>query len=223
MQQGILITQAGTLERAMQVDTLVFDGRVFNDPVLRSKASEVMQALRQRYSQDASSHPLALYILMNNDEEALGQTLMVELGLDGYFRASSGQGRTELIGQLQTDGRKVCYVGSGEDDTAEMQAALLSVVHYTPDSMASEPTGVILLGNDLQQLPHVFDLAVAFTAKQNFNLVAPIGVDLVDISTTVFLDFGLIYSVLFTYTGLLLGVANTRRSKKKSLNSIVLR
>jgi cation transport ATPase len=214
MQQGILITQAGTLDRAMQVDTLVFDGRIFNDPVLRSKASEVTQALRQRYSQDASSQPLALYILINDDGNVLGQTLMVEIGLDGYFSASSGQGRAALIDQLQIDGRKVGYVGSGEDDTAEMQAALLSVAHYQPgSSRIIEPAGIILLGNDLQQLPHVFDLAVAFTAKQNFNLVAPIGVDLVDISTTVFLDFGLIYSVLFTYTGLLLGVANTRRSK----------
>ena len=34
-----------------------------------------------------------------------------------------------------------------------------------------------------------------------------------DISTTLFLDFGLIYSVMFTYAGLLFGVANGSRSK----------
>lgn len=215
VQQGILITQAGTLELAMRVDTIIFDGRLFKEPMLRLRAGEVMQALRDRYSQDAtpSSYPMTLQVLIDSDEETLGLTLVEEVGLDGYFSASPGQARADLIEQLQRNGRTVCYVGSGENDTAEMLAALLSVTRSALSMGDPTQAGAILLGNGLHQLPVVFDLAAAFAAKQNFNFIAPIGVDLVDISTTVFLDFGLIYSVMFTYTGLLLGAANTHRSK----------
>jgi cation transport ATPase len=218
IQQGILITQTGALERAMQIDTLIFDGRIFNDPVPRSQIREVMHALRQRYSQDLtpSSNPLALYILINTDEDALGQALVTEWGLDGCFNASTGQGGADLIGKLQSDGRKVCYVGSGEDAAAEMQTALLPVACYNRDGANTAYAHIILLGNSLHQLPRVFDLAAAFTSKQNFNLIVPIGVDLVDISTTLLLDFGLIYSVMFTYTGLLMGMANIHRSENAS-------
>jgi hypothetical protein len=62
----------------------------------------------------------------------------------------------------------------------------------------------------LQALARFFELAATFTAKQSFNLLAPIGLDLVDIATTLFLHWDLIYSVMFTYSGLLLGAVNGR-------------
>jgi hypothetical protein len=69
---------------------------------------------------------------------------------------------------------------------------------------------IVLLDNDLGQLGRCFDLAAAFVAKQGFSLMTPIGFDLVDITTTVFVHLGLVYSVLYNYTGLLLGAANAR-------------
>lgn len=69
---------------------------------------------------------------------------------------------------------------------------------------------VVLLDQDLQQLPRFFELAAAFGVKQGFSLVAPIGLDLVDLATTIFIHFGLVYSILFNYTGLWLGAAYAR-------------
>jgi hypothetical protein len=40
--------------------------------------------------------------------------------------------------------------------------------------------------------------------------LTPIGLDLVDIATTLFIHLGLVYSLLFNYAGLLLGAANAR-------------
>ena len=59
----------------------------------------------------------------------------------------------------------------------------------------------------------IFGLARLFFAKQRFNLLAPFGIDLIDISTTVFLHFGLFYSVLLSYAGLLTGMAQANMPK----------
>ncbi|MEZ4557000.1 MAG: hypothetical protein R2854_11240 [Caldilineaceae bacterium] len=68
----------------------------------------------------------------------------------------------------------------------------------------------VVTDNDLERLPALFDLAAQFTAKQGFNLAWPLAMDLLDIGTTVFIHFGLIYSISFSYAGLLASTVNSR-------------
>ena len=54
--------------------------------------------------------------------------------------------------------------------------------------------------------------------------MTPIGFDLLDITTTLFVHLGLFYSVLFNYAGLLLSAANARmplqpRMQEKAKNA----
>jgi hypothetical protein len=74
-----------------------------------------------------------------------------------------------------------------------------------------------LLGTDLQAVSQLFALSAAFGERQRFNLIAPMGVDVVDISTTLLLDFGLVYSVMFTYVGLLVGMGRTHWQESQAL------
>lgn len=214
IQQGILITQADSLERAMQVDTFVIDGRLLINPDSQNQALASILALRQRVAQDLTSPEAqtpAFYVLVDDSEESRGRALAQALALDGFFMASPDQDRSQVLAQLQNAGRKVCYLGSGEADSAEIQTAYLAITPFVEH--ASSHARIILLGNGWQQLAQVFDLATLFTSQQQYNFSTPIGVDIVDISTTLFLDFGLVYSVMFTYTGLFLGLANAHQDK----------
>ncbi|MGH9875810.1 MAG: hypothetical protein ACRD9S_25435 [Pyrinomonadaceae bacterium] len=211
-QQGIVITQPNTLERAELINTIIFDSRVLIDPVVRTQVAETLQALRQRRWLIPALSPqrFAIHVLVKSDEEELGRALVAELGLDDYFNESASAVRASLIERLQKSGRIVCYIGKGEGDAAEMRTALLAISHRNLEAVDTTPAQIMLIDNDLRQLPRVFDLARAYAAKQNFNLATPIGCDLIDISTTLFLKFGLVYSVLLTYTGLLVSAANAR-------------
>jgi hypothetical protein len=222
LRQGILITQAGSLEQSMQVDTLVFSERLFHDPAMRSQAVDVMHALRQRYVQDKTpaSQPLSLQAVLV-DDDILQPQWLENLGLDSCITASKGQALADVLLQLQVQGRTVCYVDTGISYGAAGQAVSLTFAPHPLIDGGTAPPDIILFGNGLRQLPQVFDLAASFKAKQYFNLAAPIGVDLVDISTTLFLDFGLIYSVLFTYTGLMLGMANSHSLKQDNQDQAV--
>ena len=105
-------------------------------------------------------------------------------------------------------------MGTGARDAAAMNTALLSVDVREPSDLSETQAHIVLLDPRMRGLPGVFELARLFTAKQSFNLLAPIGVDLIDISTTVFLHFGLVYSVLLSYTGLLSSVAQAKMPKR---------
>jgi cation transport ATPase len=207
---GILVREARALERAFLVNTLVFDARVLSASAVRAQAEGLVHALRQRPWPAARllARPFAVHVLADSDGE--GRRLQAELGLDDYFVEPSAAGRATLIQNLQLGGRCVCYVGAGEGDEAAMRTALLAVAHRPHGLLGDTPAAIVLTGEDLLGLPGLFDLAAAFTARQGNNLSTPIGMDLIDISTTLFLHFGLIYSVLLSHAGLLSSAVRAR-------------
>jgi cation transport ATPase len=210
--EGILIKDVRALEAATLVNTLVFDGRVLTNPTVRSQARQTIQALRKRtwLTTRLARHAFAAYVLLDEGDATTAQLLVAELGLDDYFLAAGTTARTGLIEQLQLGGRFVCYIGTGEHDDAVMDKATMTVAHRSLATLEHTHAGIVLLDNDLGGLEQIFTLAATFTAKQGFNLITPIGLDLVNLSTSVLFHFGLTASLLFSYTGLLLGIAVAR-------------
>lgn len=198
---GLLLTNPQVLERAANLDTVVVDGRLLHDTWVGGQFAASVQALQQQARR--------VYVFTETDD-----ALCALAGVDGWFNAVSADERGALIQQWQAAGKQVCYVGSGMGDGGVCQAANLSVVVQAvlPATLpaAADLPDAFLLGTDLQAVPHLFALSAAFGKRQRFNLIAPMGVDVVDISTTLLLDFGLVYSVMFTYIGLLLGMAKSQ-------------
>ncbi len=211
-EQGIVIKDARALELANLVNVLIFDAPVLTDPVARAHAKRVIQALRHRprLLPRLTPQPFAVYVFVAAGAEEAGRKLTAELGLDDYFTENLPAARAELVDRLQTSGRFVCYVGTGRDDALIMEKAQVSIAWRSVETVATNGAQVVLLDRDLRQLLKFFDLAATFASKQGFNLFAPIGLDVVDIATTVLMGLDLGYSILFTYGGLLLGAAYAR-------------
>ena len=210
---GILILEPRALELANLVNMVIFDARVLDHPSARPHAAGLVHALglMQCPSADPLPTPLGIYVMATSEDQ--GRCLVDDLGLDGYFIETESAGRAALVEGLLLGGRTVCYVGTGARDAAALDNALLSVEVREPSDLSETQAHIVLLDPRLRGLPGVFELARLFAAKQSFNLLAPIGVDLLDISTTIFLHFGLVYSVLLSYTGLLSSVAQAKMPK----------
>ena len=211
---GILICEPRALELANMVNMIIFDARVLDHPSVRPHAAGIIHALKLKSwpSTDVSTLPFGIFVMATSEDQ--GHRLADDLGLDGYFIEAEGGGRGALVEGLQLGGRTVCYVGTGARDAAAMNTALLSVDVREPSDLSETQAHIVLLDQRMRGLPGVFELAKLFAAKQSFNLLAPIGVDLIDISTTVFLHFGLVYSVLLSYTGLFSSVAQAKMPKR---------
>lgn len=220
--QGILIKDPSALEKANLINTLLFDAGLLLDPAVRQQAKEVLYQLRQRpwLMTQTSPHLFAIYLIgtgEGEESEEVLRTLTAEVGFDDYFVESLMIGRVDLIQRLQASGRTICYLGTGIGDETVMKEAFVAIAWRTAAlesaaiaAIAEGAAHIVLLDKEMPILYSLFDLAAIFAAKQGFNLVAPIGLDIIDIATTLLLHFNLIYSVMFTYAGLLLGAAYGR-------------
>jgi len=208
---GILIKDAHALEGAILVNTLLLDLPILLDPVARQSAKATIHALRQRpwLMQGVSPHRFAVYVLVQAGEEATARELMAEVGLDDYLTATTIAEQADLLQRLAAGGRAVCYVSSNAENEVMAQARV-SLAWRGLNTISTTNAQVVLVDRDLQALVPFFELAGAFTARQGFNLLVPIAFDILDITTTIFIHFGLMYSVLFNYSGLLLSLANAR-------------
>lgn len=213
--RGILIKDAHALEGTILVNTLLFDHQILRDPVARQSAKATIHALRQRpwLMQGVSPHRFAVYVLVQAGEEVAARELMAEVGLDDYLTATTTTEQADLLQRLAAGGRAVCYVSIDADDEVMAQARV-NIAWRGLNKIVTTGAQVVLVERDLQPLVHFFELAAAFTARQGFNLLVPIAFDILDITTTIFIHFGLLYSVLFNYSGLLLSLANARLSTR---------
>ncbi|MEZ4581251.1 MAG: hypothetical protein R3A10_06320 [Caldilineaceae bacterium] len=160
-------------------------------------------------------HGFAAVHVMAERDDASVREMAAEIGADDYFIAPTPQEQATILQGLQHSGRFICYVGTGQEDAQLLDHAMMAVaVPLTAGHPGRQPyadgVSAVVTDNDLERLPALFDLAAQFTAKQGFNLAWPLAMDLLDIGTTVFIHFGLIYSISFSYAGLLASTVNSR-------------
>lgn len=202
---GLLIKDPRALEAGNLINTVIIDSQLLADPIQRAQTKSLIYTLRQRpwLGEGVTPHRFAVYLLVEADEEA-ARRLVAEVGCDDYLLEPTIAGRAALVERLQAAKRTICYVGQGANDAAVMEKATVSIALRSVSAIATTPAQLVLLDNDLRHIAHFFTLATAFGAKQGVNLLLPISLDIVDLGTTLILHFGLVYSVLFNYSGLLL-------------------
>ncbi|MGB1249027.1 MAG: hypothetical protein ACPG8W_00225 [Candidatus Promineifilaceae bacterium] len=202
---SILVRDARALESAETCDLLIINTDLLAKHTARSNFSLALKALRQQ-------HPDLLVIAISHKQNTPARAILHRtVGLDEWICVASQADQVDTLQTFQRQGRHVCYIGDGITDQALLSAAHLSIA-INPQTMESDnPAHIILLGQDpFTRLDHLFTLASQFNHRQAFNFKAPIVFDVLDITTTIVIHFGLFYSVLFNYSGLLLSTLNAR-------------
>ena len=211
-QQGILIKDGRAFEFSKLINIVVVDASLLRVPAIRAQLKATIDDLRERRwpIQSLSKHPFTLYLLAENDYLDMKE-LISEFGFDDGFVEPVLSHRIKLIEQLQQEGRFVCYIGDGTQHGAIMKKTMMSISIGGIATIKEDAAQVVFTDKHLGQLPTFFELADQFNGKQRFNLAWPLLMDSIDIFTTVFVHFGLVYSVLFAYTGTLVSALNANR------------
>ena len=122
-------------------------------PKVRSEAKSIIDQLRQR--------GLALYII-SGDQEAPTRQLAETLGMTGYFANTLPTQKAELVEKLQQEGRKVCFVGDGINDTIAMRKALVSISLRGATTAATDTAQAVLMDGNLTHLISLIELSEQF-------------------------------------------------------------
>ena len=175
-----------------------------------------LAALAEALEQSAGENrPVEIFVLAATEDE-VSDRVTDALGLGVSLVAATPAQKASIVTWMRRLGKKVCYVGDAVKNAAPMAAADIAVTSGITAESADADVHAVLLEDDVAALRGLREASEAFHRKQAFNHATPIAFDLVDISTTVFLHFGLFYSVLFNYGGLMIGTWNARRDVSKT-------
>lgn len=133
-------------------------------PTVRPEAKAIIQGLRQRN--------IRSIIVISGDQEGPTRKLAQELAIDRYFAQTLPQNKAAIIEQLQAEGRTICYVGDGINDTIALKKAHVSISLQGASTAATDTAQIILMSQNLQQLCRLFDLSKEFSAtlERSFRL-----------------------------------------------------
>ena len=128
----------------------VLAGAVELHPTVRPEVPAIVDELRRR--------GLTTYIISGDREEPT-RRMAERLGIDHYFAETLPEDKADLIGQLQANGKKVCFIGDGINDSIALKKANVPVSLSGATNVATDTAQVVLLDGSLRQLITLFDLA----------------------------------------------------------------
>jgi Cu2+-exporting ATPase len=175
-------------------------GAIELQPTLRPEAQATVQKLRQQGIRST-------YII-SGDHETPTRRLAAELGIDHYFAETLPQNKAELIEQLQAEGKNICYIGDGINDSIALTKADVSVSLRGASTVAQDTAQIILMHGGLAELGVLFEMAKEYETNMWKNFWSVVGPSALCISGVYFIHFGLLSTILIKQIGLFTGIAS---------------
>jgi Cu2+-exporting ATPase len=150
--------------------------------------------------------------IISGDHDAPTRQLADELGINHYFAEVLPEQKAKLIKQLQEEGKSVCYVGDGINDSIALQEADVSVSIRGASTVATDAAQIVLMGKTLNQLPYLFAMGQQFNSHMKKVVATVVTPCVVSVGgSIIFFNLGLIQSFIFPQIGLLAGIAMAMR------------
>ncbi len=174
-------------------------GVVVLQPTIRPEAEEVIEFLRQR--------DIELYII-SGDHVGPTRRLAQSLGITHYFADVLPENKADYVSQLKEQGRFVCFVGDGINDTIALKTSQVSLSLRGASSAATDTAQVVMMDGTLQQIPRLFCLADDFEQTMRKNMFISFVPGIFVISGVYLLHFGVLTSLAVWYLGCFAGLGN---------------
>jgi len=178
---------------------LRFAGAIELRPTIRPEARELVRQLQKKKMST---------VIISGDNEAPTQKLAATLGISRYFAETLPEDKANLIEQLQAEGKTVCFVGDGINDSIAMKKAQVSISLSGASTVATDTAGIILMDGTLSQLMPLFEIGQAFKSNLEKGIVISIVPGIICLGGIFFLHWGVFTTVLFYQLNLGSNIAN---------------
>jgi len=176
-----------------------FVGAIELVAVIRPEAREIVRELWKR--------DISMYIISGDDEKPTRQ-LAQELGIENYFAETLPENKADLVAQLQEQGKSVCFIGDGINDSIALKKANVSISMNGATTIATDTAQIVLMDGSLKQLVQLFDMAKSYNHNVKRSLVMTLLPTTTAVGGILFLNFGIATSVVLYYLGLAAGMSN---------------
>jgi Cu2+-exporting ATPase len=165
-------------------------------PALRPEALEIIRSLR-------NLNQIKDMYIISGDHETPTRVLAQHLGIKHYFSEILPEKKAKIIKSLREEGKFVCYVGDGINDTIAMKYSNLSVSMRGASRIATDTARIVLMTGGLRLLPFIFDLAQDFQKNSNLMFALIGSPTVIGIGGAFLFGTGIIGTTLLCMVGLL--------------------
>ncbi|MBQ6698334.1 MAG: cadmium-translocating P-type ATPase [Oscillospiraceae bacterium] len=118
---------------------------------------------------ELSARGIDVYML-TGDNERTARAIAAQVGIKNVISDVKPNGKSEVITTLRTEGKTVCMVGDGINDAPALAAADVAITVSSGTDIAAETSDVILMKNDLLDIPRTIQISSAVTRNIRQNL-----------------------------------------------------
>ena len=172
-------------------------GAIELEPTIRAEVAEIVADLHRRN--------LQVYII-SGDQEQPTQKLAQSLGIDHYVANTLPSDKAAHVERLQAEGRRVCFVGDGINDSLALRQADVSVSLRGATSVATDTAQIVMMDQSLRQLPELLDLANEFNGNMRAGYAAAVIPGVATVGGVFLLKMGIFASTMLYNVGLVTGV-----------------
>lgn len=109
-------------------------------------------------------------VMLTGDNRRTAAVIAREAGIEKYFAEVLPQGKEEVIGSLQKEGRVVAMVGDGINDAPALAKADVGIAIGSGTDIAREAGGIVMVRDDLRNVATAIRLSRKTLSKIKQNL-----------------------------------------------------
>lgn len=166
----------------------------------RPEAKAVIEGLRARGAKQL--------VIISGDHEQPTRKLAEKLGMGRYFAEVLPQDKAAYVELLQKEGRTVCFIGDGVNDSIALKTANVSISLRGASSIATDTAQVVLMEDNLIKLLQLRDVSQELARNINRSWGVILVPNIICIAGALFGGFGVMHSMIFNQIGGLLAVGN---------------
>jgi Cu2+-exporting ATPase len=167
---------------------------------VRPEVRDIVKGLRQRGIKHLA--------IISGDHEAPTRKLAEELGMDRYFAQVLPADKADYVKKLQQEGKKVCFVGDGINDSIALKEANVSISLRGATSIATDTAQIVFMEQGLGKLCELRDIAQAMDRNVRNSWIMIVVPNVVCVAGVFALGFGIGASVLTNNVAALGALAN---------------
>jgi len=132
------------------------------EPRIRAEVEQVVAGLRQQ--------GIRYMAIVSGDHESPTRALAEKLGMDAYFANVLPQQKAEIVEKLQAEGKVVCFVGDGINDSIALKQADVSISVAGASTIAKDMAEIVLMDGHLYEMNHLHDISTSLDRNLNKSL-----------------------------------------------------
>jgi heavy metal translocating P-type ATPase len=145
--------------------------------------------------------------IITGDHHKPARMLANELGIEDCYSEVFPEQKALIVERLKEEGKTVCYIGDGINDSIAMKKAHVSISLRGASSVATDTANIIFMNGTLDNLDKVFELADEFHINTSNALMLSLAPGIINIASVFLLHTGIYFALGIYYITLPIGIA----------------